>query len=127
MTRFDKVLCVIYALIAFVALIATWSNNIGFMQQPENRDIVSWYRALYVNQAAASFTNDLLLLAIAVCVFMVVEAWRLKIRFVWGYILLSGPIAISVTFPLFLIARQMVIAKQRSNPNSASTIEASLE
>ncbi|MBP8001515.1 MAG: DUF2834 domain-containing protein [Chloroflexi bacterium] len=63
--------------------------------------------------AAASFTNDLLLLALAGVVFMAVEARRLHMRFVWVYILLSGPIAISVMFPLFLIARQITLVQHR--------------
>ncbi len=123
MTRSEKTLCAVYALIAIIALVATWSNNIGFMLQPENRDVLSWYRALYANQAAASFTNDLLMLALAGCIFMAIEARRLNMRFVWIYILLSGPVAISVMFPLFLIARQITISKlrvQQSAPESAS-------
>lgn len=86
MTRSEKTLCAVYALIALIALVATWSNNIGFMLQPENRAVVSWYRALYMNQAMASFTNDLLLVALAGCIFMAMEARRLNMRFVWIYI-----------------------------------------
>ncbi|MDX2160564.1 MAG: DUF2834 domain-containing protein [bacterium] len=113
MTRAEKFLCVLYALIAVVALVATWSNNLSFMQQPENRSLISWYHALYVNAAAASFTNDLLLFAIAGVFFMVVEGRRLHMRFIWVYVLLSGPIAISVMFPLFLIARQITLSRHR--------------
>lgn len=114
MTRFEKFLCVLYAGIALVALIATWSNNIAFMLQPEHRTIWSWYNAVYANYAAASFTNDLFMLGLAGAIFMLVEARRLQIRFVWVYILLSGPIAISVMFPLFLIARQIKIAQRNA-------------
>ncbi len=113
MIRSEKILCAIYALIAVVALIATWSNNIAFMSQPENQGLLSWYNALYANHAAASFTNDLLMLTLAGVIFMVVEARRLHMRFVWVYILLSGPIAISVMFPLFLIARQITLVQHR--------------
>jgi hypothetical protein len=37
----------------------------------------------------------------------------LQIRGVWLYIALSFLVAISVTFPLFLIARQRRLAQQR--------------
>ena len=113
MTRSEKFLCAMYALIAVVALIATWSNNLAFMARPENRTLQSWYDGVYANYAAASFTNDLFMLAIAGSVFMVVEGRRLHMRFVWVYILLSGPTAISVVFPLFLLARQITIARRR--------------
>jgi hypothetical protein len=113
MTRSEKILCVVYAIIAVVALFATWVNNIAFMRDPENWKVQSWYNALYANYLAASFINDLFALGIAVCVFMVVEGVRLKIRFFWLYILPSGPTAISFTFPLFMIARQLKMAQQR--------------
>ena len=113
MTRSEKVLCAVYGIIAIVALIATWSNNIVFMLQPENHHLLSWYYALYANPAAASFTNDLLLFAVAGCIFMAREAHQLNMRFVWVYILLSFLIAVSVMFPLFLIARQITISQRR--------------
>jgi hypothetical protein len=112
-TRFEKSISTIYAIIALVALVTTWSNNIAFMIQPGNTTIQSWYDAIYANYAAASFTNDLFMLALAGCIFILVEGRRLQMRFVYVYILLSGPIAISVMFPLFLIARQITIAHQR--------------
>ena len=118
MTRSEKILCAGYAIIAGIALVATWSNNIAFMLQPENRDVLSWYHALYVNHAAASFTNDLLMLALAGCIFMAFEGHRLHMRFVWVYILLSGPIAVSVMFPLFLIARQITMSQHRAEQST---------
>ena len=113
MTRSEKILCGVYAIITVVALVATWSNNIAFMLQPENQDALSFYRALYANQAAASFTNDLLLYALAGFIFMALEARRLHMRHVWVYILLSLLIAVSVMFPVFLIARQITMSQQR--------------
>jgi hypothetical protein len=113
MTRSEKFLCALYAVVAVVVLFATWVNNIAFMRDPENWQISSWYNALYANYAAASFINDLFALCIAVSIFMVVEGIRLKIRFFWLYILLSGLTAISFTFPVFMIARQIKIAQHR--------------
>jgi hypothetical protein len=53
---------------------------------------------------AASFVNDLWGLGIAGTIFMVVEGRRLRIRHIWIYLLISPTLAISVAFPLFLIA-----------------------
>jgi hypothetical protein len=41
------------------------------------------------------------------------EAHRLDIRFVWLYVVLSFVIAVSVMFPLFLIARQRALARRQ--------------
>jgi len=43
---------------------------------------------------------------------MVVEARRLDIRLPWLYVILGLLIAISVTFPLFLIARERRLGAQ---------------
>jgi hypothetical protein len=122
MSRFDKFLCVIYAITAILALIATWVNNLAFLATPESQSVMGWYNSLYANAAAASFMNDLFFLTFAVCVFIIIEGRKYKIRFFWAYILFSGITAISFTFPLFLIARQIAIARQRkSNPEEAET------
>lgn len=112
MTRPDKLLCTIYAIIAIIALIATQTNNAAFFSQPDNGGLLGYFRAMYANPAMASASNDLLLFALAGGIYMAVEARRLHIRFVWLYIVLSIIIAISVIFPLFLIARQIKLSRQ---------------
>jgi hypothetical protein len=114
MTHSEKTLCIIYGIIAAVALVATQVNNVAFFLQPQNGGIMGYGDALYANPAVASFTNDILLYALAGCIFMAVEARRLGIRHVWVYILLSFLIAVSVMFPLFLIARQYAISRQQA-------------
>jgi Terpene cyclase DEP1 len=111
MTIKDKLICATYALIALIALPATWINNIAFMTQPTNNSMLDFMRAAYVNAATASLSNDLFLLAAAACIFMSIEGRRVGIRYVWLYITFSALIAISVTFPLFLLARHIKITK----------------
>jgi hypothetical protein len=117
MTTKDKLICATYALIALVALPATWINNIAFMTQPTNNSMLDFIRAAYINAATASLANDLFLLAAAACIFMSIEGRRLGIRYVWLYITFSALIAISVTFPLFLLARHIKI----TNPQPENT------
>ncbi len=115
MTRSEKILCIVYAVIAVVALVTTQVNNVVFFLQPQNGGVAGWISALYANPAVASFTNDIILYVVAGFIFMVIEARRLGIRHVWVYLLLSGLIAVSVMFPLFLIARQYELARQRAS------------
>lgn len=107
----DKVLCVIYGLLAVGALIATWSQNLAFFALPDNGGILGFIRMSYANPAAASIANDVLFVALAAFAFMVSEARRLRIPHVWVYLLLSLCVAISVMFPLFLLARQRKLAQ----------------
>ena len=53
-------------------------------------------------------------------VWMVAEARRLGIRFVWIYVVLGALIAISVTAPLFLVARERRL--QELQPAGESTV-----
>ncbi len=110
MDRSSKTLCAVYALLAAGALFATWSQNLAFFAASPDAGMAGFLRAAYANPAAASLSNDLLFLTGAAIVWMVVEARRHAIRFVWLYIALSFGIAISVTFPLFLIARERRLA-----------------
>jgi hypothetical protein len=114
MTRSGKALCAFYATVSVVALWATWSNNIAFFQQPDNGGLMGFLKGGYANPAAASLSNDLFMLGAAVAMFMITEAKRLRIRFVWGYIALSFAIAVSVMFPLFMLARQLKLEAERS-------------
>jgi Terpene cyclase DEP1 len=121
MTTKDKLICATYGLIALIALPATWINNIAFMSQPTNNSMLDFGRAAYANAAAASLSNDLFLLAAAAIIFMVIEGRRVGVRYLWVYLLLSPLIAISVTFPLFLLARHLKMTQQPT-PNLTETV-----
>lgn len=98
-----KLRCAVYAVLAVVAFIATWSQNVAYLG---GAALSSFPTDLKVNAATRSFTVDLLLLFLAAAILMVVEARRHGVPFVWAYIAGGLLIAISVTFPLFLIARE---------------------
>jgi hypothetical protein len=121
MTNKDKLICATYALIAIAALPATWINNLAFMKQPNNT-FTDFFIAAYANAAAASLVNDLFLLAIAASIFMVIEGKRVGVRYVWLYLALSGILAISVTFPLFLLARHLKVINGQSEKNPVEAI-----
>ncbi|MEO7331785.1 MAG: DUF2834 domain-containing protein, partial [Minicystis sp.] len=108
----SKALCVAYGLISAAALVATWSQNIAFMRTPDNGGLMGFIQATNVNAAARSIGLDLAFVCLAAFVWMVVEARRLKIRFVGIYLVLSCVIAVSVMFPLFLIAREMRLSSR---------------
>jgi hypothetical protein len=105
-----KPLTIVYAVLALLALVATWSQNIAFMQLPDPGGVAGFMRLAYANPAAASLSNDVLFVALAAFVFMIVEGRRTGVKYVWLYIVLSFAIAISVMLPLFLIARENKLA-----------------
>ena len=101
-----KVLCVIYGAIAVAALIATWSQNLAYFDKPA-RFLLDFMNDSKVTPASRSVTVDLVLVSLAATILMVIEARKYGIKFVWLYVLGGLAIAISVTFPLFLIAREL--------------------
>lgn len=106
MTTVSKIRCGIYAVIAVIALVATWSQNIAYLDSPATF-LGDFLTDLKVNAGTRSITVDILLLFLAVSILMVIEARKHGIPCVWGYIAGGLLIAISVTFPLFLIAREL--------------------
>jgi hypothetical protein len=112
MPRSRVSLCAVYGLIALGALMATWSQNLTYFTNPA--DLIPALGAfvidLKVNPAARSVAADIALVFLAAAVFMVIEARKHGIHFVWAYIVGGLFIAISVTFPLFLIARELRLA-----------------
>ncbi len=111
MSRTRQLLCVFYGLVALTALIMTWGQNLLYFTGSTPVGFGQYILDLKVNGAARSFTVDIGLYLLAGAGLMVTEARRLGVKFVWLYVLLGFGIAISVTFPLFLIAREMRLAK----------------
>jgi len=116
MPRSRLLLCWVYAVIALVALVGTWHQNVAYLRADEG--VLTgfalatgrfWIETL-ATPASTSITVDLGLLLLPLFALMIIESRRLAIRFVWIYIVLGLLVAISVTFPLFLIARERRLA-----------------
>jgi hypothetical protein len=101
-----KVLCLVYGVIAVAALIATWSQNVAYLDKPA-RFLLDFINDSKVTPASRSMSVDALLLAISAAILMVIEARRHGVKYVWLYIAGAFATAISVVFPLFLIAREL--------------------
>ena len=109
MTTTRKILCGIYAAIAAVALVATWTQNAAYFGSSAGF-LKNFLIDLKIAPASRSITVDIVLFFLAAAIFMVFEARKHGIPFVWAYIVGGMLIAISVTFPLFLIARERKLA-----------------
>jgi hypothetical protein len=108
-------LCAAYACVAILALIGTWSQNVAYFHPDDGLAGFALATARFwpdtlATPASVSITVDIALFFLAAAIWMVIEARRLGIRFVWLYVVLGLLVAISVTFPLFLIARECRLA-----------------
>jgi len=101
--------------IAIAGLIGTWIFNALAIVQA--RDFIGdWVGS---GPAVSSLTVDLLVVAVAGCILIVVEARRLGMKRAWLYIVLSGLTAFAFTFPLFLAMRERKLAAIGSEPAPA--------
>jgi len=92
---------IIYLLLSFVGLIGTWYFNLLAIKQ--GRDFFADWSS---TPAVSSATTDLFVAASAASIFMFYESKRLKMKYVWLFILGSFVTAIAFTFPLFLAFRE---------------------
>ena len=101
-----RVLCAAYGVIAVLAVIGTWGNNLPYLQS----GFAAFWQDTLANPASRSITVDIFFLALVVFVWMVLEARRLAMRGVWLYLIFGMLVAISVTVPIFLINRERAMA-----------------
>ncbi|WP_431779552.1 DUF2834 domain-containing protein [Microbacterium aurantiacum] len=107
MTRHLTPLAIAYLVIAVVGLVATWwFNALAIVQM---NDFVT--DLITSGPAVSSITVDLLVVAVAGSVFILVEARRLRMRLAWLYVVGSALTAFAFTFPLFLAMRQRRITE----------------
>ena len=107
MTRTRTLLCWAYGLIAVAALALTWSQFV--LDGPTS--LAGFWMRMTANHTTRGITVDLAFFLLAAALFMVGEARRLNIRFVWLYLVLGYLIDISVAFPIFLIVRERAMAR----------------
>jgi hypothetical protein len=105
MTRHWSPLAIVYLLLAIVGLVGTWWFNIRAIAESRNYlgDLVT------SGPAVSSITIDLLVVAVAGSVFIIIEARRLGMRLGWLYVVGAGLTAFAFTFPLFLAMRQRAL------------------
>jgi len=110
MTRHWTPLAFVFLGLSIVGLIGTWSfNALAIVQM---RDFIGdWVGS---GPAVSSLTVDLLVVAVAGCILIVIEARRLGMKRAWLYVVLSGLTAFAFTFPLFLAMRERTLAARAS-------------
>ena len=113
-----KALCAVYGCLALLALVGTLGNNFAYMSFGVIEGNVRYWQDTLANGASRSMTADVIALFVAVSIWMVLEARRLALRGVWLYIVFGVLVAISVTFPLFLISRERALS-DRASPTIA--------
>jgi uncharacterized membrane protein len=90
--------------------VGTWTFNAVAILERRNF-LGDWVGS---GPAVSSLTVDLLVVAIAGGVFIVLEARRLGMKRGWLYLVLSGLTAFACMFPLFLCMRERTLQARRT-------------
>ncbi|MGB3909431.1 MAG: DUF2834 domain-containing protein [Pseudolysinimonas sp.] len=99
-------LALVYLVLAIVGLITTWTFNILAIRAGSDF-FVEWGSNGFATQ---SLQVDLLILAVAVGVFLVIEGRRIGMRHAWLFLPLSAVTAAAFAMPLFLALRERKLA-----------------
>lgn len=107
---------IVYLLLAASGLVVPWFFNLRFLRQGTLWDFLA---ATCVNDAACSISADVLIAAIAGCIWVVSEARRLRMPHPWVWVVLTFTVAFAFAFPLFLFARERRLRGSRSQQDSS--------
>lgn len=124
MTIKRKALCVSYALIAILAFIGTWGQNLVNLHYGFWGSQAKIWRDSLINPAARANTVDLACFGLAVFIWMLLEAQRLNLKGIWIYALFFMIAGISVSVPIFLINRERALAARDGSPIAGSMTKA---
>ncbi|GAA1424291.1 DUF2834 domain-containing protein [Agrococcus citreus] len=103
-------LAIVWFVLAGVGLVGTWWFNVAFVLDSGG---ANYFGAWFANAATASASIDLLVVAVAAAIFMIVEGTRLGwAKWVWVLVALSAVTAIACTFPLFLGMREVALRRR---------------
>jgi hypothetical protein len=95
-------LALVYLALAVIGLVATWTFNILAIRAGTDF-FGEWGTNGFATQ---SLQVDLLILAVAIGVFLVVEGRRIGMRHAWIFLPLSAVTAAAFAMPLFLALRE---------------------
>lgn len=95
-------LAIVYLVLAIVGLAATWTLNILAIMSGSDF-FGEWFSNGFATQ---SLQVDLLVLAVAVGAFLVVEGRRIGLRHAWLFLPLAAVTAAAFAVPLFLALRE---------------------
>jgi len=120
MTISRRVLCIVYALIGLVALVGTWGNNIDYLDLGIVGANTRFWQETLVNPASRSITVDILCLALAAIVWMLLEARRLSMRGAWLWVLFGVFVAMGAAFPWFMVHRELTLGRKAPSSNGGT-------
>lgn len=99
----------VFLALAVIGLFATWVFNVQWFMVAEDTSFFAFFMEGYTSYATTSLTNDLIVVALAFCVWVPFEAKRCGMKHGWAYIPLALLVALAMSYPLFLFNRSRAL------------------
>lgn len=97
-----------YLVLAAAGLIGTWYYNLQFTGEGGQNYLEAWF----ANPASSSAAVDVIVTAVAACLFYLREGARLRLRWTVALVPLTFLVALAFTFPLFLAVRELALTAE---------------
>lgn len=115
--RSSLVFAASWFVLAGAGLVGTWAFNIAYFGEAAD---YGYLEGWFANPASSSAAVDIIVVALAGCLFMLVEGARLGwSKWVWVLVPLSFAVAVAFTLPLFLGLRELSLARRRVQPEAS--------
>jgi len=102
---------IVFGVTAAIGICVTWYFNLQFIEQHGGFSVTKFITDNYVNAAAASISNDLLVAVFTFLFASFFEARRIGMRHWWIYPILTFAVAIAFAFPLFMLMRERCLSR----------------
>ncbi len=101
----------IYIILCILGFVLPYSQFIPFLLE-NGLDLNLFFQELFINNISSFFAMDLIVSSLVLWTFVFWEGSRLKMGYLWIYIVGNLAIGVSFALPLFLLMREKQIEKQ---------------
>ncbi|QCR19797.1 DUF2834 domain-containing protein [Agrococcus sp. SGAir0287] len=107
-----RVLAAVLLVLAAVGAVGTGIHNLAYFGSAD-ASVAGYLEGWFVNAASSSAAVDLLVVASAASIVILVEGARMGwARWAWVLVVLGGLVAIAFAFPLFLALRELALDRR---------------
>lgn len=103
----------IYLILCILGFILPYSQLVPFLLA-NSLDLNLFFQKLFANQISSCFAIDFIITSLVFWTFVFWEGSRLKIRYLWVYVVANLTIGLSFALPLFLLIRFRKIEENNS-------------
>lgn len=102
---------VIYLLLCILGFVLPYSQFVPFLLE-HGLDIKLFFEQLFANRISGFFGMDVAVSSLVLWTFVFWEGTRLKMRYLWAYVVCNLLVGVSFGLPLFLLMRQRQVEQQ---------------